>query len=140
VSSIKKLERISFAVGDPDQARDFFSNVLGAKFEEPVDVEDFKFRYHPFTLGGTRMQLLSSTDPGSVISRFLMKRQQGFHHLTYEVDDLDEAIAELQTKGVEVVSRHDYRQVLEGFHVREAFIHPRNAFGILIQLLEKKKA
>lgn len=140
MSIIKAVDRISFAVGDLDKARAFYENVLGARFGEVQEVKDFHFRYQPFTLGGAAMQLLCPTDPSSVISRFLMKRQQGFHHVTCEVASLDEAIAELKRRGVEVISRHDYEQPFEGFRIREAFIHPRDAFGVLFHLVERTPA
>jgi methylmalonyl-CoA epimerase len=134
---IRTVDRISFAVGDLSKAREFFEGVLGARFEPIEDVEDFQFHYQPFTLGGMKMQLLSPYDPESVISRFLMKRQQGFHHVTCDVENLDDAVRELKKKGVEVTSRHDYEKPFEGYRVREAFIHPRDAFGILFHLVER---
>ena len=140
MSIIQSVSRISFAVGDLDKARAFFENVLGATFGPIEVVEDFHFRYQPFMLGGVEMQLLCPMDPQSVISRFLMKRQQGFHHVTCDVRDLDEAIAELKAKGIDVTSRHDYQKTFEGYRIREAFIHPKDAFGILFHLVERKKA
>ena len=136
----KRADRIAFAVGDLDKARRFFEGVLGAEFGDVTEVEDFKFRYQPFTLAGAEMELLTPTDPESVIARFLMKYRQGFHHVSFEVDDLDEAAKALGENNVEVVSRHDYSKPYEGHRVREAFIHPRDAFGILIHLVEKRPA
>lgn len=138
MSIIKKFDRISFAVGDLDKTRSFFEDVLGAEFGVIEELEEFKFRSQPFTLGGAPMQLVSPYDPTSVISHFLMKRGQGFHHIAFEVDDLDAAVESLEKKGVAVVSRHDYSPPREGHRVREAFIHPEDAPDILVQLVEKR--
>jgi methylmalonyl-CoA/ethylmalonyl-CoA epimerase len=129
--------RIAFAVGDLDKARSFFQDVLGAEFGSTQDVQEFQFEYQPFRLGGVDMQLMCPYDPASVVSHFLMKRGQGFHHVTLEVADLDEAIQELEAKGVEVASRHRYQEQLEDCSWKDAFIHPQAAFGVLVQLIQK---
>ncbi len=129
--------RVAFAVGDLDSAREFFQDVLGAEFDPVQNVKEFHFRYQPFRLGGSEMQLMCPYDPSSVISHFLMKRGQGFHHVTLEVEDLDEAVRELAAKGVNVASRHRYQEELEGSSWKDAFIHPRDAFGVLVQLIQK---
>lgn len=134
---INRKSRIAFAVGDLDKARTFFKDVLGAEFGSTQDVKEFQFKYQPFRLGGAEMQLMSPYDPSSVVSHFLMKRGQGFHHVTLEVEDLDEAIEELKAKGVEIASHHRYQEPLEGSSWKDAFIHPRDAFGVLVQLIQK---
>lgn len=134
---IDRKARIAFAVGDLDKARSFFQDVLGAEFGSSQDVEEFKFKYQPFRLGGAEMQLMCPYDPSSVVSHFLMKRGQGFHHITLEVEDLDRAIEELEEKGVTVASHHRYGEQLEGASWKDAFIHPRDAFGVLVQLIQK---
>ena len=68
--------------------------MLGAEVRLGTEnVKEFHFEYQPFRLGGADMQLMSPYDPSSVVSHFLMKRGQGFHHVTLEVDDLDDAVA-----------------------------------------------
>lgn len=137
---IKKVDRIAFAVGDLDEARRFMEDVLGGVAGPVDDVREFKFRYQTFELGGQQLELLCPYDPSSVLSHFLMKQSQGFHHLSCEVDSLDDAISELEAKGLEVVSRHRYEEILEGFQWEGAFLHPKDAFGILIHLVQKKAA
>lgn len=134
---MKKLDRISFAVGDLDEARSFFEKAFDAEFREVEDVKEFKFRSQLFTLGGATLQLVSPYDTTSALSHFLMKHGPGFHHVTFEVDDLDGAVAELEAKGVAVASRHDYAEPREGRRVREAFLHPESTPNLLIQLVER---
>ncbi|HXV59666.1 MAG TPA: VOC family protein [Vicinamibacteria bacterium] len=135
---VRRVDRVAFAVGDLDAARDFFQNVLGADFGPVQDIEEFKFRCQPFELGSYRMELVAPYDATSPLSHFLMKHSQGFHHLTCEVDDLDEAIEALEQRGIEVVSRKRHED--EGMPGGGAFIDPRQAFGVLIQLVQRKKA
>ena len=130
--------RLAFAVGDMDEARKFFESVLGAEFGPVEDVSEFQFRYRPFRLGGMSMQLMEPYDPESVISHFLMKRGHGFHHLSIEVDDLDAAVAELGERGIRVASRHEYDEPHEGRRWSDAFIHPSDACGVLVQLVQRR--
>jgi methylmalonyl-CoA/ethylmalonyl-CoA epimerase len=134
---IDKKTRVAFAVGDLEKARAFFEDVLGARFDPVQDVKEFHFEYQPFRVGGTEMQLMSPYDQSSVVSHFLMNRGQGFHHVTFEVADLDGAVRELEAKGIRIASRHAYEEPLEGSSWKDAFIHPRDAFGVLIQLIQK---
>jgi methylmalonyl-CoA/ethylmalonyl-CoA epimerase len=139
VSIVKRFDRISFAVGDLDKARAFFEQALGAEFGDVEDVAEFKFKSQPFTLGGQTLQLVSPYETTSAISHFLMKRGPGFHHVTFEVADLDEVVAGLEAKGIAVASRHDYAEPREGLRMREAFVHPEDTPDLLVQLVEKKK-
>jgi methylmalonyl-CoA/ethylmalonyl-CoA epimerase len=138
---IKAVDRVAIAVGDLDQARSFYENAFGARFEPVEDVQDMKFRYQPFSVGGFKMELLCPYDSSSVIAKFLEKRGQGVHHISFEVEDLDVAIAELKDKGIEIAYRHHYAPdvTFEGFHWEEAFIHPKDAFGVLIHIAQKRK-
>ena len=134
---IDKKTRVAFAVGDLGKARAFFEDVLGGEFDGVEKVEEFHFEYQPFRLGGAEMQLMSPYDPTSVVSHFLMKRGQGFHHVTLQVEDLDDAVRELEAKGISIASRHAYEEPLEGGTWKDAFIHPRDACGVLVQLVQK---
>lgn len=141
MSFVKSMERVAIAVNDLERARSFFETVFGASFEPIEDIKDMKFRYQPFTVGGSRLELLCPYDPSSTVARFLEKRGEGVHHISFEVDDLDAAIAELKEKGVEIAYRHHYAPdvTFEGYHWEEAFIHPKDAFGVLIHILQKRK-
>lgn len=140
MSFVKAIERVAIAVRDLDRARKFFQEVFGARFEPIEDVKDMKFRYQPFTLAGSKMELLCPYDPSSVIARFLENRGEGVHHVTFEVEDVDAAIAELESKGVSIAYRHRYAADVhfEGYHWDEAFVHPKDAFGVLIHLAQKR--
>ena len=141
MSFVRRVERVALAVEDLDQAQAFFESWFGAEFQPEETVESMGFRYRPFRLGESRMELLQATRPDSPVAKFLRSHGgPGVHHITFEVDDLDDAIAELEHRGGRVVSRYDYGPgvTFEGFHWREAFVHPKDAFGVLIHLAEKR--
>ena len=141
MSFVKAVDRVAIAVRDLGQARSFFEDIFDARFEPVEDIKDMKFRYQPFSVAGFKMELLCPYDPESVIARFLENRGEGVHHISFETENLDEAIAELKAKGVEIAYRHRYAPevTFEGYHWDEAFVHPKDAFGVLIHIAQKKK-
>jgi methylmalonyl-CoA/ethylmalonyl-CoA epimerase len=140
---VKRIERVALAVEDLDQAQAFFEQWFGARFDPEEVIEDMGIRYRPFMVGASRMELLQATRDDSPVARFLRKNGgPGVHHVTFEVDDLDAAVAELQARGGRIAYRHTYQPgvTFEGQVWREAFVHPKDAFGVLIHLAEKKPA
>lgn len=137
----KRIERIALAVADLDEAQRFFEGWFEAEFEPEEHIETMGIRYRPFTIGDSRMELLQPTRDDSPVAKFLASRGgPGIHHLTLEVDDLDAAIEALARRGGRIASRHEYQEgeTFEGYRWREAFVHPRDAFGVLIHLAEKR--
>ena len=141
MSYVKRIERVALAVEDLDQAQAFFEQWFDAQFCPEENIEDMGIRYRPFAVGDSKMELLQATREDSPVARFLKRNGgPGVHHITYEVDDLDAAIAELEQRGGRIAYRHTYQPgvTFEGCVWREAFVHPQDAFGVLIHLAEKK--
>ena len=74
------------------------------------------------------------TDNESVVAKFIDKRGEGIHHICFEVDDIERAISELRSKGVELVDEKP-RLGLEGDKI--VFLKPKSAHGVLIELKGK---
>lgn len=141
MSYIKGIERIALAVPNLNEARAFFEDWFGAVFAPEEVIEDMGIRYRPFQIGTDRMELLEPTRDDSPVARFLKSNGgPGVHHITFEVDDLDAAVAELEQRGGRIAYRHTYAEgvTFEGKVWREAFVHPKDAYGVLIHLAEKK--
>ncbi len=141
MSYIKRIERVALAVPNLEKAQTFFENWFGANFQPEELIEDMGIRYRPFQIGDDQMELLEPTRDDSPVARFLKSNGgPGVHHITFEVDDLDAAIAELEQRGGRIAYRHTYGEgvTFEGKVWREAFVHPKDAFGVLIHLAEKK--
>ena len=137
---VKRVERVAIAVKSIEAAMPIFEK-LGAEFQPEEWIEEIQMRYRPFKIGSSMMELLESAQDNSLIDRFLESRGEGVHHVTLEVENLDDAIADLESKGVAIAHRIDYppETTFEGCHWREAFIHPKDACGVLIHLAEKTK-
>ena len=138
---VQRIERVALAVENLDEAQALFEQWFGARFRPEEHIEDMGIRYRPFDIGESRMELLQATRDDSPVAKFIKRNGgPGVHHITYQVDDLDAALAELERRGGRIAYRHTYQPgvTFEGCVWREAFIHPKDAFGVLIHLAEKK--
>ncbi len=129
---ISRIDHISLAVKDFEKARSFLVNLLGAVPGAGATDEKMKFTWEVFSLGDlSRIELVTPTGEGSFLDGFLKKREGGFHHITLEVPDLDKARARLKKENIPFFEGNDY-----GDAWKEIFIHPKDAFGMLVQLAE----
>ena len=87
-----------------------------------------------FYCGENKIELLAPINEDSPISKFLINRKHGMHHIAFEVDDIIEAIQELKENNIQVLS-DTYSIGAEGYKV--VFIHPRSTGGVLVELAEK---
>ena len=132
---ILKLDHLGIAVPSLDVALQAY-RALGFEVESVHEVATEKVRAAFLPVGESRLELLEPTDPGSVIARFLEKRA-GLHHVCVVVDDIEQALLELKAKGVALVDETP-RPGAEGSRV--AFLHPRAAGGVLLELKQEPRA
>ena len=103
---------------------------LGFEAAETHDVPSEKVRAAFLPIGESRLELLEPTDASSTIARVLEKRS-GLHHVCLLVEDLDATLAELKSRGVRLIDESP-RPGAGGSRV--AFVHPKAAAGVLIEL------
>ncbi len=131
---ISRVDHIAVAVRDHDAAERFFCNVLGALPGVRAGVETGRrFFWQSLVLGDlTRLELVSPMEGGSFLDGFLRNREGGFHHMTLQTPDLDAMARRLEENGIPYFGRNEY----PGGVWKEIFIHPRDAFGVLVQIAE----
>jgi len=131
---ILKIDHLGIAVKDLSEAVGTYE-ALGFKVEARHDVPTEKVRTAFLPVGESHLELLEPTDPSSVIARFLEKRS-GLHHVCVLVEDIDAALAELKARGVPVL---DETPRVGAGGCRVAFVHPRGAAGVLLELKEESR-
>jgi methylmalonyl-CoA/ethylmalonyl-CoA epimerase len=122
-----QLDHVAVAVRSIVAALPLFRDALGGQYLMGADLDTWRwvqFRYP----GGGKVELLEPLGDG-FLSRFLDKRGEGLHHVTFKTGDLRAAIAHVESLGYELVDAD-----LSGEHWREAFLRPSKAHGTLIQL------
>lgn len=125
---IERFDHISLAVRRVEKALPL-TKFLGATFIHGADHIRNQFRWVQFRLeDGSRLELIAPLSPESFLQRFLDRRGEGLHHVTYKVTDVEVAAARATEFG--------YR--ISGLHLdpawSEVFLHPGDANGVLIQL------
>ena len=128
-----KIEHVALAVSDLDAAIEHYRSVWGLEVSHRERVEDQGVEEAMLPLGESHLQLLAATTPDTTVGKFLQRRGEGLHHIAYEVDDLEGALAELKSKGVPLIDEKPRRG---GRGHMVAFVHPRGNHGLLVELIQ----
>ena len=129
-----KIDHVGIAVASMGEARKAWE-ALGFAVDAVHDVPTEKVKAAFLPIGESRLELLEPTDPTSVIATFLEKRA-GLHHVCVLVEDIDAALAELKARGVPVL---DETPRVGAGGCRVAFVHPKGAAGVLLELKEEAR-
>jgi methylmalonyl-CoA epimerase len=131
--TIKRIDHIAVVVESLDAALATYRDALGMTVSriETIPDQDVKIGFLPS--GDSEIELLEPINPDSGIARYLAKRGEGLHHICVEVDDILQSLADLKARGVQLIDETPRR----GAYGRVAFIHPKSASGVLIELLER---
>jgi methylmalonyl-CoA/ethylmalonyl-CoA epimerase len=129
----RRLDHIGIAVSSIDDALGIYRALgLSESTREAVTSQGVVTAFLP--LGDTRLELLEPTGPDSAIAKFLAKRGPGIHHVCFAVDDLEDAVKDLKSRGFRLVNESP---VPGADGKRVAFLHPSAGHGVLIELSEQ---
>lgn len=128
---IKRIAHLGVAVHDLDAAMKFFTDGLPLEVTHTEDYQGMKIAFIP--IGDSSVELLQDVSGASAIKKYLDKNGEGIHHIAYEVDDINEAVAELKAKGIKLIDETP-RQGAHGMTI--AFMHPKATHGILMELCQ----
>lgn len=134
---IKRIDHLGIAVKDLEASLKKWKELFGAKAgvieelrERGVRVALLEFE------DGSAMELVAPLGKDSPIEKFIDERGEGIHHLSLEVEGIEEVMEELRNKGIHFI-QEEAQKGAEGSKI--AFIHPRNLEGVLLELKEKRK-
>ncbi|MFM7300225.1 MAG: methylmalonyl-CoA epimerase [Crocinitomicaceae bacterium] len=132
---MKKIEHIGIAVEDLNHAIPIYEKLFGVPCykQELVASEAVKTAF--FLLGDAKLQLLEATESHAPIAKFLEKKGSGFHHIAFEVDNIEKEIERLQKDEFNLL----HLTPKDGAdNKRIAFLHPKSGLGMLIELCQEK--
>ncbi|MGL5865347.1 MAG: methylmalonyl-CoA epimerase [Dermatophilaceae bacterium] len=129
------IDHVGVAVPDLDEAVAFYARVYGMRLLHEEVNEEQGVREAMMRVGssGSCVQLLAPLTPESTIARFLERSGPGIQQVAYRVDDVEAASATLRERGLRVLYDTP-RRGTSGSRVN--FIHPKDAGGVLVELVE----
>lgn len=127
-----KINHVAIVVQDIDAALNFWEQTFGLQLDHVEDVPSQKSKVAFLPLGESEIELVQPTTTDSGLASFLEKRGEGMHHICIEVEDIDAALVELKSKGVRLIN--DVPEELPGRKM--AFVHPKAANGVLVELYQ----
>ena len=127
-----KIDHIGIVVRDIREALQVYETALGLPLDEVAEVPDQKVQVAFLPIGESKLELVQPTSNDTGIARYLANRGEGIHHLCIEVEDIEAALAQLKDHDVPLIDETPR----QGAHGRVAFVHPKSAHGVLIELVE----
>jgi len=130
---ISRIDHVAIALKEDEKAIHFFKNILGAVPGASAGDDRLKYFWQIYSLGDlSRIEILRPTGKGSFLEPFLQdKKEGGVHHITLQTPDIHKTIRTLEENGIPHFGFREYGELW-----KEVFIHPRDAFGVLIQIAE----
>ena len=129
-----KLDHIGIAVSDIESALKFYSDALGLECTHIEEVEEQSVKIAFISAGDVNLELVQATSSDSAIAKFIERKGEGIQHIALRVDDIEEALKNLNEKGVDIIDRIPRRG---GHDSKIAFLHPKSAHGVLLELVER---
>ena len=131
--SIKKFDHIAIVVPNIKEALGFWRDALGLDLSHVEEVKEQESLIAFLPTGQSEIELVEPTTDTSGIARYMNKRGPGMHHICFEVDDIQETLAQLKAKGVQLINKEP---TIGAGGKKIAFIHPKSTGGVLVELYE----
>ena len=131
---ILRIDHVSLAVNDYEKAVEFFTKILGATSQSNgAEGGALEYYWEIFALGDlSRFEIIKkSVEKGSFLDNFLKNKEGGIHHITLQTPDIEMTKKNLDDNGIPYFGYRD-----TGNNWKELFIHPKHAFGVLLQIAE----
>lgn len=132
---MNKIEHIGIAVKNLEEANKTYRAILGVSNYKTEKVEGEGVDTSFFKVGDSKIELLAATRPDSPIAKFIEKRGEGIHHLAFNVDDIQAEIERLKKE--DFVLLNDFPKS-GADNKLVAFMHPKSANGVLVELCQEK--
>jgi methylmalonyl-CoA epimerase len=133
-STLTVIDHVAIAVHDLDAAIAYYHDTFGCDVAHREVVESDGVEEALLKVADSYVQLVSPVREDSPVAKYLERRGEGLHHIGYRVDDCAAALERVKAQGHRVIDEAP-RPGSRGTTV--AFVHPKTAFGTLIELVEE---
>lgn len=131
---LTEIDHVAIAVNDLEAAIAYYSDTFGATVDHREVVESDGVEEALLKVADSYVQLLTPTRDDSPVAKYLERKGQGLHHIGYRVADCSVALEAVKAQGHRVIDESP-RPGSRGTTV--AFVHPKDAFGTLIELVQE---
>jgi methylmalonyl-CoA epimerase len=129
-----EIDHVAIAVNDLEAAIAYYHDTFGCEVEHREVVASDGVEEALLKVADSYIQLLTPTNPDSPVAKYLEKKGEGLHHIGYRVADCAVALESVKEQGHRVIDEAP-RPGSRGTIV--AFVHPKTAFGTLIELVQE---
>jgi methylmalonyl-CoA/ethylmalonyl-CoA epimerase len=133
-SSLTEIDHIAIAVNDLEGAIAYYRDTFGCEVDHREVVEKDGVEEALLKVADSYVQLLTPVRDDSPVAKYLEKTGEGLHHVGYRVADCAAALEQVKAQGHKVIDEVP-RPGSRGTTV--AFVHPKEAFGTLIELVQE---
>ena len=134
---MKRIEHLGIAVKSLEESIPMYEALLNTTCYKREGVASEGVMTAFFQIGESKIELLEATNEDSTIAKFLAKNGQGFHHVAFEVENIEAEIERLQKVGFQLI--HEVAK--DGAdNKRIAFLHPKSSGSLLVEICQEKSA
>jgi len=129
---ITKIHHVAVVVRSMDDSLGLYQKNLGLSLEKVMPIPSDHVRIGFLNVGEVKIELVEPTDDTTGVARFLASKGEGFHHVCFEVPDIQAALDTLAGEGLQLIDTKP-RMGADG---PVAFVHPKSCHGVLVELVE----
>jgi len=134
---MKRIEHLGIAVKNLEEAIPLYEALLNTHCYKREGVASEGVMTAFFQIGESKIELLEATNETSPIAKFLSKNGPGFHHVAFEVENIEAEINRLQNAGFQLI--HEVAKAgADNKHI--AFLHPKSTGSLLVEICQEKSA
>jgi methylmalonyl-CoA/ethylmalonyl-CoA epimerase len=133
---LTEIDHVAIAVNDLEAAIEYYRRAYGVDVEHREVVERDGVEEALLRVADSYVQLLTPVRDDSTVAKYLERKGEGLHHVGYRVDSCAAALDRLKAEGFQLIDEEP-RPGSRGTTV--AFVHPKGAFGTLIELVEESE-
>lgn len=129
---IDKIHHVGVVLPDADEALGFFRDVMGLEVTEDRTIDEQGVRGVLLACGENEIELLQPVRDDTGVARYLESKGPVLHHICFRTDDINAELDRLKGQGVELIDE----QPRDGLAGQIAFVHPKSAHGVLVELAQ----
>ena len=129
---IRKIHHVAVVVRSMEESLGLYQQHLGLHLEKVMPIASDHVRIGFLNVGEVKIELVQPDDDTTGAAKFLAAKGEGFHHVCFEVPDIQAALDRLAADGLQLIDK----AARKGAEGPVAFVHPKSCHGVLVELVE----